>query len=344
MIYNETFDFLWAQMAGGLDKNATRRLKDYQRKRLCRALLGRALKPYILEASWLNTTGAVTEETVANTTPLTQPLMVADGAIRTTDIGGQGASDLNNFEILLARTGGNSRVQVSSVPIRDSHLLTPAQLGIKKVITTNLFGYGNCYPNTWPVPLELLPNELLQVRAKVLTGGVPAGETTFTQFRCVASDSEPGDDLLEADLRQSIAASSVQSPVYLSMFTEGFHSIAFPGTGANQITAAKTREIRDHLLVTGYATLFARATAGGNGSACDPKWRLTASNGWSFSKSEIDINTYAYAGPGLFWQRFPCPFLLSKGSSLSASFSTRGAITTQLERIENYVIFRCVTV
>ena len=344
MIYNEAFDYLWAQMAGGLDKNATRRLKDYQRKRLCRALLARAIKPYFLEASWVNAAGTAGEETVASTSPLTQPLIVVDGAIRTTDIGASGSADNNNFEIALFRTGGNSRVQVLSVPIKDEHLLTPAQLGIREVFNSAKLGYGNTWPNTWPAPIDLMANELLQLRAKVLTGGVPAGETTFAQFRCLTIDNEPGDDNFEAELRRFIADSPIQRPIYLSMFTEGFHSIAYPDTGADQRTIAKTREAQDHLLVTGYATLFARATAGGNGSACDPKWRLHASNGWAFSDAEIDVNTYGYAGPGLFWQELPFPFLLPKGSSLSASFSTRGDITTELERIENYVIFRCVTV
>ena len=331
-------------MAGGLDKNATRRLKDYQRKRLCRALLARAIKPFILEASWVNETGAAGEATVANTTPITQPLIVVDGAIRTTDVGAAPSADNNNFEVVMFRTGGNSRAQVSIVPIKDEHLFTPAQLAIRNVLPTAKLGYGNTWPNTWPVPIGLLPNELLQLRAKVLAGGVPAGETTFVQFRTVAVDNEPGDDVFEAELRRAIVGNPIQQPIYLPMHTEGFHSIAFPNTGANQRTLAKTDETRDHLLVVGYATLFARPTAGGNGSACDPKWRLQSSNGWSFSKKEIDINTYGYAGPGLFWQQLPYPFLLPKGSSLSASFSTRGAITTELERIDNYVIFRCVSV
>lgn len=343
-VYSENFDYLWAQMAGGLDKDATRRLKDYQRKRLRRALLARSIKPIFLEATWTNTTGNAGEQTVANTLPITQPLIVADAAIRTTDIGAAGSADNNNFEILIARTGGNSRVQLSRVFVKDEHLFSPAQLAIREVFPANKLGYGNTWPNTWPVPLGLLSNETIQLRATVLTGGVPAGEQTFVQFRCVATDNESADDQLQADLQRAVQETAIQKPVYLSMTTEGFNSIAFPNTGADQRTTAKTKEARSHLLITSYATLFARATAGGNGSACDPKWRLQASNGWSFSPNEIDLNTYAYAQPGGFWQELPFPFLLPQGSSLSASFSTRGNITTQLERIENYVIFRGVNV
>lgn len=345
MIYNEAFDFLFGQLAGnGVDKDATRRLKNYQRKRLQRAILARSIKPVILEASWENATGAAGEATVASTLPITQPLVVVDGSIRTTDIGASGSADNNNFEILMLRTGGNSRPQVSTVYLKDEHLLTPAQLAIREVFNNAKLGYGNCWPLTWPVPLGLYPNELLQLRVNVLEGGVPAGETTFCQFRCLALDKATPDDAFEADLRRSIEASPIQQPRYLSMFSEGYHSIAFPATGADQRTTAKTRETSEHLLITSYATLFARPTAGGNGSACDPKWRLHSSSGWAFSQNEIDVNTYSYAGPGLFWQELPFPFLLPKGSSLAATFSTRGAITTELERIDNYVIFRGVNV
>ncbi len=343
-IYNECLDHLWAQMAGGMDKNATRRLKDYQRKRLRRALCACSLKPFLLETSWGNTTGLLGEENSANTLPFTRPLLVVDGAIRTTDVGASGSADNNNFEILLARTGGNSRVQPSRDYIKDEHLLTGAQFGIRKANMAVTLGYGQPWPNTWPVPIDLLPNELLQLRAKVLTGGVPAGETTFAQFRCVATDKHDDDGAFQAELQRAIKANNIQRPVFLQMMTEGFHSIAYPATGANQRTIAKTRETDEHLLITGYSTLFARSTPGGNGSSCDPKWRLQSSNGWAFSANEIDVNTYAYAGPGQFYQEFPVPFLLPKGSSLSASFSTRGSVATELERIENYVIFRGVTV
>lgn len=344
MIYNEAFDFLFAQMAAPQDRDAVKRKKDYERKRLCRAMLARALKPYWLQLSWVNTTGAAGEETVANSKPLLQPLIVIGGAIRTTDITATGSADNNNFEISLFRTGGNSRVQLMSTPIKDEHLLTPAQEAIREVIIDAILGQGQSWPNYWPVPLGLLPNELVQVRAKVLAGGVPAGNTTFIQLQAIMADNKPGSDIAEAELRAWIASNPIQRPVYLSMFTEGFHSIAYPDTGANQRTTAKTRETDAPILITGYSTLFARATAGENGSACDPKWRLSASNGWTFSTDEIDVNCYEYAGPGYFYRELPVPFLLPKGGSLSAAFSTRGSITTQLERIENYVIFRGVTV
>ncbi len=344
MIYNEAFDHLWAQMAGGMDRNAVRRLKDYQRKRLCRAMLARCVKPYLLEASWVNAAGTAGELTSASTTPVTQPLMVLDGTIRTTDIGASGSADNNNFSILLARTGGNSRVQVSQDFVKDEHVFTPAQLPMRNVITNTILGYGQSWPNTWPVPLDLLPNELLQVRGVVLAGGVPAGETTFVQFRCAMIDAEPGDDLFESVLRKYIEATPVQKPKYLGMFSDGAHSIVYPATGTLQRTTAKTRETDEPILITGYSTLFARGTAGGNGSTCDPKWQLSSSNGYTFSNSEIDVNTYAYAAPGQFWQELPFPFLLPAGSSLSASFSTRGAIANESERIDNYVIFRGVSV
>lgn len=342
MIYNEAFDYLWNQLANTNGLDATRRLKDYQRKRLRRALLARSIRTQFLEASWVNTTGAAAEEKVAATAPVTEPLTVLDGAIRTTDAGASGSADNNNFELWLRRTAGNARTQPSKLFLKDEHLLAPWQAAIRPVQTS--LGQGACWPLTWPVPLKLMSNELLQITSRVLTGGVPAGETTFCQFRAVNMDSRQEDDNFTAELRETIKANPQQKPVYLSMFTEGFHSIAFPATGLLQRTIAKTRETEDHLLVLGYAALFTRGTAGQLGATCDPRWRLSASNGHSFSKEEIDVETYAYAGPGDFWQMLPHPFLLPKGSSLSASFSTLHTIASEAERKDNYIIFRCCTI
>lgn len=344
MIYNEAFDYLFSQLANGTDRDAIKRQKDYQRKRLARALSARTLKPYLLELSWTNTAGTAGETNVANSKPLTAPLVITGGAIRTTDIGASGSADNNNFKIQLFRTGGNSRVQISSDPIKDEHLLTPAQLGIRNVKPTTILGYGQSRPSSWPAPLGLMANELLQARSTVLTGGVPAGETTFLQFSGIMPDNRPNSDQMEADLRQWINDNPTQRPVYLSMTTEGFHSITYPGTGANQRTQAKTRESDAWMLITGYAALFGRSIAGQNGSTCDPKWRLSNSDGWTMSADEVDVNCYEYAGPGLFYRQLPCPLLLPKGGSLAASFSTRGNVANATEQKQNYVIFRGVTV
>jgi hypothetical protein len=181
-----------------------------------------------------------------------------------------------------------------------------------------------------------MPNELIQVKSKVAAGGITAGKTTFTQFRAVMVDNAAEDDAFIASLRAQIKANPIQRPVYLSMFSE------------NARTTAKTRETSEHLLVIGYTALFARSTGftaiDTAGTTCSPKWRLQSSSGHAFSKEEIDLACYAYPGPGFFWAEFPQAFLLPKGSSLSASFSTLDPIQDALEQIDNFVIFRCVTV
>lgn len=366
MIFNETFDFLFNQLAGANDAGATTRLLDYQRKRLRRALLSRSIRPYTLEASWLNSaSGAVGETFTANTQAVTKPLIVLDGAIRTanpTFVGGRSAQlgtqeDFNNFEIQMIRSGGDSRVQVTIGKIKDEHLLCPSQAAVRQYVPfaggigTRL-GQGAMYPLTWPVPLRLMPNELLQVRSTILLGNVPASRTTFCQFRCVSVDNEAEDDNFIADLRQYIKDHPKQRPYFLSMYSDNARSIAFPATGTLQRTTAKTIEAPEHLLVLGYSALFARSKGlldgGGlnvaSGTTCSPKWRLESSNGYAFSREEIDIATYAYAGPGLFWNEFAHPFLLPKGCSLSANFSTLSAIQNAQEQIDNFIIFRCVTV
>lgn len=346
MIFNEAFDYLWNQLANTQGVNATRQLKDYERKRLRRALLARSIRSYFLEATWLNTVGTAGTQVVASTLPVTQPLTVLDGAIRTTDIANAGTADGNNFDLWIRRTAGNARIQPSRLFVKDEHILTPAQAAIRPVLP--LLGQGACWPLTWPVPLKLMSNELLQVTSKVAVGGVGVNERTFCQFRAVNMDNRSEDDNLIADLRDTIKLNPRQKPVYLSMFSEGAHSITFDNTGATARAVAKTREAETHLLVLGYAALFARSNPGQLGSSANPRWRLTASYGHSFSKEEIDINTFAYAGPGDFWQQMPYPFLLPRGSSLSASFSpgltSAAGIANELERVQNYAIFRCCTV
>jgi hypothetical protein len=351
MLFNENFDFLWHQLANAQDLNATRRLKDFQRKRLKRALLAAAIRSYFLEANWTNAAGTLGETVVGSTQPTNQDLLVVDGAIRTTDIGASLSADNNNFEIQMIRTGGDSRVQPSTGFIKDEHFLTPAQVAIRNIATA--LGQGAMWPVTWPVPIYLAPNELLQLTSRVLTGGVPAGEQTFAQFRCVNVNGRNGDDVLAGDLRDWIAAHDLQKPVYLSMESEGFHSIAYPDSTAAAVTTAKTQETNAPLLVIGYSLLFDRDRVSGTtpvayGTA-NAKWRLQSSDGWTFSKEEIDCNCFPYAGPQFFWNEFPFPFLLPKGGSLSASFSRRNAPTgaaglQTTENQDNYVIFRCVTV
>lgn len=344
MIYEETFDYLWNQLAGANDARVTTREKDYQRKRLKRALLARCMKPYFLEAEWTNITGLAGETLIALTDPVTRPLLVLDGALRTTGTA-EATPDGHNFEIRIERTGGDSRVQPSTGFIRDVMLLTPAQAALRPIITlTPSGGHGALYPLRWPVPLKLAANELLQVESRVLPGNVTADVTTFAQFRAVAVDNEAEDDYLVRELRETINAVELQKPVFLEMCSENARTIVFPAAGANQHTVAKTREAENHLLVLGYAALFGRGIAGQMGSSCSPKWRLQSSDGHSFSKDEVDINTYAYAGPGFFWNELPYPFMLTKGNSLSASFSTRDAIASETERIDNMIIFRCVNV
>lgn len=346
MVFNEAQNFLWKEMAYGQDKDAVKRLKDYQRTRLRRALLARSIRSYFLEASWTNTTGLAGEQTVAMTQPVTMPLLVLGGAIRTTDIGASGSPSNNNFEIQMRRTGSD-KVQPTVGFVKDEHLLTPWQLSIQDIDPVNgpLFGHGSCWPITWPVPIKLKPNEVLQLTANVLAGGVPAGETTFAQFRCASIDNRSTpDDVTIADLRQWIKDNPRQRPVYLSMFTKGSRSVAFPNTGTGQHTTAQTREVEAPLLVLGYSMLTARNRTGGLGSSADPKWRLNTTIGYAFSKEEIDCNTFAFAGPGYFWQELPHPFLLPKGAALIASFSSRGDVSTALEKVGNYVIFRCVSV
>lgn len=353
MIFNETYDYLFSSLAGASDANVTLRLQAYQRKRLRRALLARSIKPYFLEASWAVGLGTAGETHTALTMPVTKPLIVLDGAIRTgnpsNDVGTTN-QDLNNFELQLIRTGGDSRVQMAQDFIKDERLLTPAQAALKPFQGIGLPGQGAPYPLTWPVPLRLAANELIQVKSRVLTGGVPAELTTFCQFRGVLVDDNAEDDAFVIALRDYIKANPIQKPYFLSMASDNAKSITFPATGALQRTVAKTREAPEHLLVIGYAALFARSqTLAASdpvavGTTCSPKWRLEASNGHAFSREEVDINCYAFAGPGFFWQEFPKPFLLPKGSSLSASFSTLDAIANALEQIDNYVIFRCVTV
>lgn len=355
MIYDETFDYLWHQLANPLDLQATRRLKDYQKKRLKRAQLAAALRSYFLEAQWTVTTGAVNQIYVGSTKPTTQPLLMLDGSIRTTaDNSGGAATDNNNFDIQLIRSGGDSRVQPSTSFVRDEHLLTPAQCPILPIKTS--LGQGTPWPETWLVPLSLAPNELLQLTAKVLVGGVPAEETTFAQFRTVAVNGRNEDEKLTAELRDWITANDLQRPVYLAMTSEGARSIVYPDGTATARTTAKTVETEAPLLVIGYSVLFNR---GGNDGgvppipitfpSSNPKWRLESSDGWAFSKEEIDISTFAFAGPSYFWQQMPFPFLLPKGSSLAASFSRRNAVNSAdeaavIENQDNYVIFRCVTV
>lgn len=353
MIFEETYDYLFNQLAGASDASATTRLADYERKRLRRALLARSIKPYFLEASWSVGTGLVNELNVALTQPVTKPLIVLDGAIRTAnnsnDVGTTN-QDLNNFELQLIRTGGDARVQISQSYIKDEQQLTPAQAALRPFQSIGLPGQGAPYPLTWPVPLQLQANELIQVKSKILTGGVPAELRTFCQFRGVIADNNAEDDAFIGDLRDYIKAHPMQRPYYLSMSSENAKSITFPATGALQRTTAKTREAPEHLLVIGYSAQFARSqTLAASdpvavGTTCSPKWRLESSNGYAFSREEIDVNCYAFAGPGFFWQEFPQPFLLPKGCSLSASFSTLDAIANALEQIDNYIFFRCVTV
>lgn len=362
MIFYETYDYLWSSLAAGNDARATIRLQEYQRRRLRRALLARSIKPYLLEAKWAVTTGLAGEEHKALTSPVTKPLIVLDGAIRTSapatnaaitaQVGSQ--ADRNNFELRIRRTSG-SRIQISESYIKDEHQLTPAQAAIRpRALTATTYarrlGQGAMYPLTWPVPIRLQDNELLQVESRILDGAVTAESTTFCQFRAVCADNQAEDDNLTRDLNEYIKAHPTQRPYYLSMFSENARSITFPATGLLQRTTAKTREAPEHLLVIGYAALFARnqgAIATGMselGTSCSPRWRLTSSDGHSFSRDEIDLACYAYPGPGYFWAEFPQPFLLTKGSSLAASFSTLDAIQNATEQIDNYVIFRCVTV
>ncbi len=361
MVYDEAYDYLWQKLASGQDRYATRRLKDYQRKRLRRAQLALALRPYFLEAFWTNTAGTAGETNIASTQPTTEPLFVLDAAVRTTTAV-QGSADNNNLEILLYRTGGDSRVQISKTGLKDEHLFTPAQCALRNVLgnvaggNPPKLGHGAPWPLTWPVPLEIWPNELLQLTSSVLTGGMPAGSVTFVQFRCININNEAENEQLIADLRAQIVARDQQRPIYLNMASRDAHSIAFDATGASQRITAKTREAESHLLVLGYSVALARQQAGvtaddANGftngpfsSAANPRWRLQGSSGYGFSKEEIDISTFAFAGPGWFWQQLPAPFLLPKGSSLSASFSTLNAIANAFEQTENYVIFRCVEV
>lgn len=343
MIYNETYDQLFNQLAGNGGQP-----EDYARKRLRRAMLGRALKPYFLEVSWLTVAGApgiiAGSNYVASTLGVTQPLLVVEGAIRTTNAAGTGAN-LDNYALLLRRTAGNSRVQVSQIAIHDEHMLTPAQLGIRAIVN-GLEGQGACWSERWPVPLTLEPNELIQIRATVLAGGIAAGDTTFCQFTALCPDNHDDDDAqIAAALRVYIASHLTQRPVFLSMTSEHARSIVFPATGADQRTTARTQETTEPLLVTGYAALFGRGNAtGAYGSTANPKWRLTSSAGHTFSKEEVDLNCYGYAGPGFFWRELPQPFLLPAGASLNASFSTLNNIANEADRIDNYVIFRCVTV
>lgn len=351
MLYDETFDYLWNQLANPLDLQATRRLKDYQDKRLKRALLAAALKSYFLEASWQQTAGTIGETKVASTEPVTQPLLVLDGAIRTTDQAASLTADNNNFEIQILRSGGDSRVQISRLFIKDEHQLTPAQCAIRNIAAS--LGQGAPWPETWPVPIYLAPNETLQLTAKSLSA-VPAEETTFVNFRSVAVNGRDQDEKLAADLRDWVKANDLQRPVFLSMVTEGFRSIVYPDATAVARTTAKTMETDAPLLVIGYSALFNRDRVGAGNVAvpygtANAKWRLQSGDNWSFSKKELDINTFAYAGPPFFWQQMPFPFLLPKGSSLSASFSRlnapQGAAGLQTtENQDNYVIFRCVTV
>lgn len=346
MIYNETFDQLFNELAGQAGS-----LSDYQRKRLRRAMLSRSLKPYFLEASWTTIAGApgITAGStyVASTLGVRKPLLVVEGAIRTTSDAGT-AANADNYALLIRRTAGNSRVQVSQIAVRDEHILTPAQLGIRAIPAAGaVMGQGGCWPSRWPVPLSLEPNELIQITATILTGGIPAGDTTFCQFIALCPDSQEDDDSerLAAALKAYIASHATQRPVFLSMTSDGARSIAFPATGASQRVTARTQEVTEPLLVIGYAALFDRGnTTGAYGSNANPKWRLTSSAGHTFSKEEVDLNTYGYAAPGAFWRELPQPFLLPAGASLNASFSTLGSIANEHERIDNYITFRCVTV
>jgi len=358
MIFEETYDYLFNELVGSA--NVSTRSRDYQRKRLSRALLARSVRPYLLEASWINVAATVGEANIASTQGVTNPLIVLDGAIRTSApaaIGGvtaqQGSqADRNSFELQLFRTAGNSRVQLMERFIKDEHLLTPAQAAIRPYIFNGRLGQGAPYPLTWPVPMRLMPNELIQVKSQVLSGAgtlLPAGSSTFCQFRAVMTDNKTEDDALIADLQTQIAMQP-RRPIILQMYSDNAKSITFPATGLLQRTTAKTREADSHLLVLGYAALFARSAgliATGMselGTTCSPKWRLHSSNGHAFSKEEVDIACYGYASPGSFWTEFPNAFLLPKGSSLSASFSTLDAIADATEQRDNYVLFRCVTV
>jgi len=344
MIYQETFDYLFGQLAGyGMDRG----LRDYQRKRLRRAQLALSIRPFFLQASWVNPTGAEGEQTVANTQAITKPLMVLGGAIRFAAADGV-VEDGNNFEIWLRRTAGDTRVQLSRSYIKDEHLLTPAQAAIKEMPApgggqTAARGQGAPWPFNWPVPMKLRPNELIQIQARVLTGGVAAGRVTVVQLKCAHVDnSSQADMVLIEDLERYIRLNPVQRPVYLSMFTPNFRSVAFPALGTDQKTTGQTREAADHLLVLGYSMLNARSQL--RGTTCSPQWRLTTSDGYSLSKEEIDCNAFAYASPGGFYQAFPYPLLLPRGSSMAASFSTLNEILTAQEQMQNYVFFRCVTV
>lgn len=345
MIQHEAFNYLWSSLAGGLDSNRTRRIRDYQKKRLRRVELGLSLKPYFLEASWTNATGAVGEENVASTQPVTRDLLVLDGTIRTrSGNGGDIALDFANsefFELLMIRTGGDSRVQVSRDYLQDAFLLGPQQCGIQDV--SERLGQGQPWPITWPVPVHLLPNEQLQIRSRVLSALTTTDLETFAQFRCLMIDKRSQqNDLLIADVREYINRHETQEPRYLSMFTEGSHSIVFP-SGSTQRTTAKTREADDHLLVLGYASLFARSNDDNDGSHSSPTWRLQTSDGHSFSREEIDVSCFGFAGPGMFYRSFPQPLFLPKGSSLSASFNAVFP-AADFDLDQNYVIFRCVTV
>jgi hypothetical protein len=132
------------------------------------------------------------------------------------------------------------------------------------------------------------------------------------------------------------------------MATEGGgKTISFPATGAGQRCVARTKEADAPLLVLGYSTMCARnKNLFGSTTPITswPKWRLSSSDGWSFSREEIDLNCWPQAGPGRFYRDFAMPFLLPAGSSLGASFSTFAAIPDAEEQLDNYVFFRCVTV
>lgn len=327
-IQNEVFDHLYRKVSGRVSARCD---TEYNRKRFNRAKLALSCQNYFLGTEFFNETGAVGVTFVDQTDSIDRIIILRGGGINARSIGPVVAAPVDipvgRVELKIFRSG-SSKSQLSRISTRSNHFLSDGQ--------------GQPWELDWPVPMTLIPNEVLQVTWTQISATIVADVVTPTHYAAnfygVAVDPryQCDADLLD-DLCRQIKDTD-QRPLYLNVKSDDSGgTITFDAIGADNREIALTQEVNEHLLVLGFRR---------NSSDYLPPqttFRLASSDGRAFMRSELVVRGFEfYNAPDNGYFRFAVPHLLRKGQSLTMQLTSDTA--TARDQLEGEVNLLCVNV
>ncbi len=327
-IQNEVFDHLYQKVSGRVNARCDAR---YNRQRFNRAKLALSCQNYFLGTEFFNESGAVGVTFVDQTDSIDRIIILRGGGINARSIGPVVAAPIDipvgRVELKLFRSG-SSKSQLSRIPMRSNHFLSDGQ--------------GQPWELDWPIPVTLIPNEVLQITWTQLSATIVADVVTATRYAAnfygVAVDPryQCDADLLD-DLCRQIKDTD-QKPVYLNVKSDdGGGTITFEAIGADNHEVALTQEMNEHLLVLGF-----RRNAS-DYLPPDTTFRLTSSDARAFMRTELVIKGFEfYNAPDNGYFRFAVPHLLRKDQSLTAQLTS--TTTTARNQLEGEINLLCVSV